>query len=124
MKKIFLVLLFLNAGYFFAQRTDSLLLALKNHPKEDAEKIKIYNALSAAIMNFDGAKAKAYALEAKELSVRLSDDKNLAESQLSFAQACTHTGEFELALRQLELAQQLFQKLNDAEGLTRCTMRM
>lgn len=123
MKKLLFFFL-LSSLFVHAQKSDSLFSALRDHPQEDAQKVNIYIALSAEFLNYDPGKAKEYAGKGKDLASRLGDDKGLAESSLSYAQACAHTGEYETALQHLESAEKLFRKINEPEGLLRCTIRL
>jgi len=94
--RAFIFLSFLLSGYVWAQNTDSLLNVARTSP--DSVKIRIYNQLSAALVNSDVKTAADYGAKARDLAVKTGNLKAQAQAWNNIAYAVFYGGQPDSAL--------------------------
>ena len=112
-KTIILTMIFCTCfiNYISHSNTDSLLLALQKS-KIDTNKVKIYNNLSASLINTHLTNSLKFADSALELSKKLNWKIGVATSKVNIANAQYFKSDFKNALKNYKDALLIYQQNN------------
>ena len=119
LKMIFLPVLYLITNGCFAQLTelDSLLIVLKNHPKEDSTRLILLNEIAYAYSSTDPQKGLESADKAIELAQKLNDRKKLASAFSNKGVNFWAKGDDSMALKMYRRALFIHQSYQDQSGI-------
>ncbi len=114
------IFLFVFCLPLFAQQTDSLENALRNHTAEDTTRVNILNQLAWNFRLTNQAKSLTYIAEAEKIVLKIGYEKGLATLLLSKTAISIRKGDFGKAVESVFQALPIFQKMDDQNGMAQC----
>lgn len=106
------------------RRTDSLLIRLNKHTRQDTIRLNLLNSVSAGYAETNFEKGVSYADSAIALAQRLGDKSNIARAYFNKGRSYIVKNDFKQALYFSNQSLKLYTELNDREHMVRSMLQI